>query len=58
MSEGEIAQRVLASETPMPGEKMLRGRIAQHDLRRPRRGRRLEVAGFTGNAQHCTIPGL
>jgi replicative DNA helicase len=31
MSEGEIAQRVLAAETPLPGEKMLRGRIAQHD---------------------------
>src|SRR4051794_13041001 len=31
MSEGEIAQRVLASETPMPGEKMLRGQLGQHD---------------------------
>ena len=31
MSEGEIAQRVLAAETPMPGEKMLRGRIARDD---------------------------
>jgi replicative DNA helicase len=31
MSEGEIAQRVLASETPMAGEKMLRGRLAHTD---------------------------
>src|SRR4051794_29078639 len=31
MSEGEIAQRVLAAETPMPGEKMLRGHLAQRD---------------------------
>jgi replicative DNA helicase len=31
MSEGEIAQRVLAAETPLPGEKMLRGRIARDD---------------------------
>src|SRR4051795_868751 len=31
MSEGEIAQRVLAAETPMPGEKMLRGQLAQRD---------------------------
>jgi replicative DNA helicase len=31
MSEGEIAQRGSPAETPMPGEKMLSGRIAQHD---------------------------
>jgi replicative DNA helicase len=31
MSDGEIAQRVLAAETPMPGEKMLRGQLAQRD---------------------------